>query len=134
MEMQDLVLPQVHEQETDADQHRGALEQRSPVGFELSRPRAQRDTDAREQMYHDIASDICDKVSNIAIDGTPVVSTESYRVTVNSFLADGGDNYPVLIEGTNRLGGDVDLDALVAYFNANSPVAPGPQNRVTPAP
>jgi 5'-nucleotidase len=74
------------------------------------------------------------KVSSIAINGVPVEPTVSYRVTVNSFLADGGDNYPILIQGTNRLGGDVDLDALVDYFNDNSPVAPGPQDRVTMVP
>ena len=54
-----------------------------------------------------------------------------YRVTVNSFLADGGDNFSVLTEGTDRLGGEIDLDALVTYFGANSPVAPGPQDRIT---
>jgi 5'-nucleotidase len=54
-----------------------------------------------------------------------------YRVTVNSFLADGGDNFSVLTAGTDRLGGEIDLDALVTYFNDNSPVAPGPQNRIT---
>ena len=55
----------------------------------------------------------------------------TYRITVNSFLADGGDNFLVLTEGTDRLGGEVDLDALVTYFGANSPVPPGPQNRIT---
>jgi 5'-nucleotidase len=55
----------------------------------------------------------------------------SYRVTVNSFLADGGDRFPILIQGTDRLGGDVDLDALVDYFEANSPIEPGPQDRIT---
>ena len=74
------------------------------------------------------------KVSAIAIDGVPVDPARRYRVTVNSFLADGGDRFPILIQGTDRLGGDVDLDALVTYFEANSPVAPGPQNRVTPLP
>jgi 5'-nucleotidase len=53
---------------------------------------------------------------------------------VNSFLADGGDNFLVLREGTDRLGGAVDVDALEAYFAANSPVAPGPQNRITQVP
>ena len=75
-----------------------------------------------------------DKVSALAINGTPVDPAAPYRVTVNSFLADGGDNYTVLTQGTDRLGGDVDLDALVDYFAANSPVAPGPQNRVTALP
>ena len=74
------------------------------------------------------------KVSSITIDGAPVLPGSSYRVTVNSFLADGGDNFAVLREGTNRLGGDVDLDALEKYFDANSPVAPGPQNRITQVP
>jgi 5'-nucleotidase len=62
---------------------------------------------------------------------TGVDPAASYRVTVNNFLADGGDNYTALRQGVNRLGGDVDLDALVRYFEANSPIAPGPQNRIT---
>ena len=74
-----------------------------------------------------------DKVdpTSITIGGDPIDLAASYRVTVNSFLADGGDGFSVLIAGTDRLGGDIDLDALVAYFEANSPVDPGPQNRIT---
>jgi 5'-nucleotidase len=52
-------------------------------------------------------------------------------VTVNSFLADGGDNFAVLVDGTERLGGEIDLDAFVTYLGLNSPVAPGPQDRIT---
>ncbi|HJR86201.1 MAG TPA: bifunctional metallophosphatase/5'-nucleotidase [Acidimicrobiia bacterium] len=69
--------------------------------------------------------------ASIMIGGTPIDLGASYRVTVNSFLADGGDGFSVLVGGTDRLGGDVDLDALVDYFEANSPVPPGPQNRIT---
>jgi 5'-nucleotidase len=69
--------------------------------------------------------------STIQIGGVTVDPAASYRVTVNSFLADGGDNFSVLAQGTDRLGGDVDTDAMVDYFAANSPVAPGPQNRIT---
>ena len=69
--------------------------------------------------------------STIKIGGVVVDPATSYRVTVNSFLADGGDNFSVLTQGTDRLGGDVDTDAMVDYFAANSPVAPGPQNRIT---
>ena len=39
----------------------------------------------------------------------------TYRVTVNSFMATGGDNFTVLRDGTNRVVGPVDLDALVDY-------------------
>ena len=41
---------------------------------------------------------------------------KSYRVTVNNFLATGGDNFTVLLGGTNALGGAQDIDALVAYM------------------
>ena len=68
------------------------------------------------------------------IGGVPIAPGTSYRVTVNSFLADGGDNFSVLVDGTNRLGGEVDLDALVTYFGVNSPVPPGPQDRITSVP
>jgi 5'-nucleotidase len=71
------------------------------------------------------------KVSSIAIDGVPIDPTASYRVTVNSFLADGGDGFTQLTNGTDRLGGDVDTDALEKYFVTHSPVPPGPQNRIT---
>lgn len=49
-------------------------------------------------------------------DGTPVEPNAVYTVAVNAFLADGGDNFTVLTEGTNRVVGPVDLDALVDYI------------------
>ena len=79
---------------------------------------------------------VCEKVdpTTVRINGVTVDPAASYRVTVNSFLADGGDSFPTLKLGTDRLGGAVDTDALEAYFVANSPVAPGPQNRITLVP
>jgi len=78
----------------------------------------------------------CGKVNpaSIMLNGVMVDPVATYRVTVNSFLADGGDGFTVLTQGTNRLGGAVDTDALESYFVANSPVAPGPQNRITQLP
>jgi 5'-nucleotidase len=67
----------------------------------------------------------------IRINGTPVDPLASYRVAMNNFLASGGDGFTVFNEGTNPLGGEIDLDALVAYFMKNSPISPGPQDRVT---
>lgn len=69
--------------------------------------------------------------ASITLNGVAIDPAATYRVTVNSFLADGGDRFFVLPQGTNRLGGVVDTDALEAYFTASSPVAPGPQNRIT---
>ena len=72
--------------------------------------------------------------ASIVIGGAMLNLVATYRVTVNSFLSDGGDNFSVLTEGTDRLGGEVDLDALVTYFGLNSPVMPGPQDRITRLP
>jgi len=72
--------------------------------------------------------------ASIMIGGVPIDPGSSYRITVNSFLALGGDNFSVLVDGTDRLGGAIDLDALVTYFGNNSPVAPGPQDRITGVP
>ncbi len=69
--------------------------------------------------------------ASIAIDGQVVAPDMSYRVTVNSFMAGGGDRYSVLPDGTDRLGGPLDLDALIAFFANTGAVAPGPQNRIT---
>jgi 5'-nucleotidase len=71
------------------------------------------------------------KVSNLMINGVAVDPTASYRVTVNNFLAGGGDGFTAFLAGTDLLNGIVDLDAFVAYLTINSPVAPGPQNRIT---
>lgn len=46
----------------------------------------------------------------------PLDMSATYRVTVNSFMAAGGDNFLVLTEGANRVVGPVDLDALVTYI------------------
>jgi len=47
--------------------------------------------------------------------GAVLDASATYRVTVNSFMATGGDNFFVLVQGTNRVVGPVDLDALVNY-------------------
>ena len=41
-----------------------------------------------------------------------------YRVTVDNFLASGAENFSVLQQGTNQIGGPQDIDALVAYLSA----------------
>ncbi len=72
--------------------------------------------------------------TTIMLNGVVIDPAASYRVTVNSFMADGGDNYSIFGEGTDRLGGEIDLDALSTYFAANSPMTPGPQDRIKQAP
>lgn len=51
--------------------------------------------------------------------------TATWRVTVNSYMADGGDGYATFLRGTQRIGGAQDIDALVAFMAAyRAPAAP----------
>ncbi|KAA9161132.1 bifunctional metallophosphatase/5'-nucleotidase [Amycolatopsis acidicola] len=71
------------------------------------------------------------KVSGITVNGTAVDPNASYRVSVNNFLAAGGDGFTEFTKGTDLSGGPVDLDALVAYLGAHPGIAPPPADRIT---
>ena len=68
----------------------------------------------------------CDRVdgASIRIMEAPLDPAATYRITVNSFLADGGDNFTVLRLGTDRLVGVVDLVALEAHLQSVGVVDP----------
>jgi 5'-nucleotidase len=65
-------------------------------------------------------------VTALTIGGQPVDPAASYRITVNSFLAGGGDLFGVLREGTSLTGGALDMDALQAYLAPSLTGAPIP--------
>ena len=55
-------------------------------------------------------------------------------MTVNSFLADGGDRFFGLRLGSERTGGPLDLDALEAYLEPTvdgAPLTPPALDRIT---
>jgi 5'-nucleotidase len=68
---------------------------------------------------------------SVYIGDTPVDPLASYRVAMNNFMADGGDGYSVFAQGTDQLGGEVDLDAFARYLHDNSPVSPPALGRIT---
>lgn len=85
--------------------------------YDASRPPGQRIIDAR-------------------LEGRPLADEEVVRVTMNSFLASGGDGYTIFRAGTDPLGGPPDLDALESYFSGSSVLAaPAPDRtrNLTPA-
>jgi len=53
----------------------------------------------------------------VVSNGVVLNPTKTYRVTVNNFMATGGDGYSVFAGGINTLGGAQDIDALVAYLS-----------------
>jgi len=81
-------------------------------GYDLARPEGQRILDLR-------------------LDGAPVRDEAVYRVTMNSFLATGGDNFTVFREGADPLGGVLDVEALERYIAAGSPLDPPAADRIT---
>jgi 5'-nucleotidase len=70
---------------------------------------------------------IADRMS---LNGQRIDPAMSYRVTVNNYLAVGGDGFTVLKEAAAPQIGIYDVDALYAYFQANSPIAPGQPDRI----
>ncbi len=71
---------------------------------------------------------------SLTISGVPVEATTTYRITVNNFLAGGGDGFTVLTQGTNVVNQPgFDVDALTAYLGGDTPVAPPATNRITVA-
>jgi 5'-nucleotidase len=57
-------------------------------------------------------------VTQILVDavGTVLEPGRTYRVTVNNFMATGGDGFTTFVGGAHLLGGAQDIDALTAYF------------------
>jgi 5'-nucleotidase len=70
-----------------------------------------------------------ERVKDLRVGGQPLNLQRDVRFTVNSFLAEGGDGFVMLQKGRNRLGGELDLDALTAHL-ATSP-SPSTATRIT---
>jgi 5'-nucleotidase len=71
--------------------------------------------------------------TSVEINGSPVVATTVYRITVNNFLAGGGDGFTVLRDfGENAVTSMDDLDAFIAYLDGPASPVPAPSlDRIT---
>lgn len=67
---------------------------------------------------------------SIKLNGEVLKPEQTYRVATNDFLAEGGDGMTLFKEGTEREMGQTALDILADYFAENSPLSPGPQDRI----
>ena len=78
------------------------------------------------------AGKVCEKVdaASIKIDGTAVVPDGKYRITVNNYLADGGSHMYEFTRGTDIVSGELDLDALQAYFGKHHELSPVKEKRI----
>jgi 5'-nucleotidase len=84
-----------------------------------------------------ITSGTCTSVSvtNVKLNGVALDPAATYMVTVNNFLADGGDNFTTFGQVTSpRLDGGNDLQAFLNFLGAFSPVSPPATDRVNELP
>lgn len=60
---------------------------------------------------------ILGSTQTLVSNGVVLNPTATYRVTVNNFMATGGDGFTTFISGLNQQGGAQDIDALTAYLS-----------------
>lgn len=66
----------------------------------------------------------------MTLNGRPIEPGSGYRVTLNDYLAVGGDGFTVARQGTAPQYGGYDADALFAFFQAHGPIGPLPLSRI----
>lgn len=67
---------------------------------------------------------------SVKLNGVALDMSKTYRVTINNFLATGGDNFAVFKAGKNVQSGEIDIDAGVAYFRSKGTIATPTQDRI----
>jgi 5'-nucleotidase len=98
--------------------------QRDGSGNIPSRPFLRLGTSEGFEFTYDATRPEGDRITGMWLDGAAIVPATVYSVTANSFLAAGGDNFRAFNLATNkRDSGRVDLQAMVDYMAANTPVA-----------
>ena len=68
---------------------------------------------------------------SIRLNGEPLELQKAYRVTVNNFMASGGDNFPVLRDGQDVQTGEIDLVVAKLYLRAHGVVRPPEAGRIS---
>ena len=67
---------------------------------------------------------------NIRIGQKPIDLAHVYHVTMNSFLASGGDGFWQFNQAPTVAGGELDVDALSEYLRQNSGLKPPQTDRI----
>lgn len=70
----------------------------------------------------DPARPVGSRVVEVRRSGAPIDRAARLSVTCNNFMAGGGDNFTTFTAATDQVGGPIDLDALVEYVEAHTPI------------
>jgi 5'-nucleotidase len=68
---------------------------------------------------------------SIKLHGEPIDMNTSYRITVNNFMASGGDGFTVFRQGRNMQDGEIDSVDTKLYFGAKGLVKPPALDRIS---
>jgi 5'-nucleotidase len=99
--------------------------QTNPDGTIPSRPYLQLGLSDNITYTYDETQPLGSRITSVTVDGAPIDPEAGYRVGTFSFLAQGGDNFRVLAQGTGTAdSGLIDRDAWIAYLEANPGLTP----------
>ncbi len=84
---------------------------------------------------YDLSKPVGKRVADVVVAGKPLDLEANYTLAFNNFTASGGDHHDILRDAKGKRvdTGVVDLDALIDYFKAHSPVSAAPTRRLTKA-
>ena len=90
-----------------------------------------------QDSYAEVGTPVAARVTRLLVNagavvrnGQPLVPARQYRIATTDFLWTRGDGYDALGAGTDAIIVGADVDVLADYFTRNSPISPGPQNRI----
>jgi 5'-nucleotidase len=122
----DDVLEQQYQQDPDrVVDSKGTVISDGPLDAGPRGTRLTMGTNAGFTWSYDLSKPYGDRVPDdlIKLGGVTIDPAASYRVAANSFLTTGGDSFTTFRNGTAPTTGPVDVDVLVEYFVAHSPVS-----------
>ncbi|MCM0639222.1 ExeM/NucH family extracellular endonuclease [Cellulomonas wangsupingiae] len=100
-----------------------------------SRPYLQLGLSDNVTYTYDASRELGDRITSVTVDGAPIDLGAEYRIGTFSFLAQGGDNFRVLAEGTGTAdSGLIDRDAWIAYLQAHPGIGPDFAERAVEVP
>ena len=74
------------------------------------------------------------RITEMTLDGRAIGPAQVLRVTMNSYLAGGGDEFVEFAQGRDALGGELDIDALERYLAERPDFTPPSSGRIVREP
>ena len=81
------------------------------------------------QIAYDRGQPVGSKIIAMTLNGVAIDPAKDYRMTVNVYLANGGDSFTAFLKGRNQTIGVTDITALEAWLKPSSPPRAGPQEQ-----